>query len=324
MEEVQCRLRTSAVAWRAAQQTQHALRAPIKVVRQPGHFDGAEPTLLARRQRLRPDESHAGRQHGVNLDEQRNLRRPRLSDAAMSIRADVTLLWGSSIVESFSIVPPRHLTSRAPAERAGCPRPRLFRKNGEVYLQIGPFTEGTLRRPGEAPQSLGDRVSGPPDEPAFIPLPVGSVAEVALPPTTSSSAYRSCPLTARIAIEPEPALWKRRVLAQWQLTLAGLVLSVAAHAAVFATEPNPVLLPTQEDLSGPRGSAADNALPPHLRSVGSARAPRAGRESKRRFKPGRQSGTSAGGSTGGSFGAGRRRAWAPPCGTTVTLRSRRS
>jgi hypothetical protein len=189
-------------------------------------------------------------------------------DGPVTTQVEVTLSWGSSVVQTLTFCPPRTVhvgddgECPVPAERLGVPRlPLLVVAGGEVRLVVWPGTIGTVELRGRA-RRLDQIVAedGALASPSFpglltIPLPRGSRAEIVVSRQGAQSVYRAQPsedqLVLRVAVEEAPRRMLHRSLALRYAAAASLSLSLLAHVMVFAAEPDPVLSPTLDD-EGPR------------------------------------------------------------------------
>jgi len=181
----------------------------------------------------------------------------------MATRVEVSVSWGSTVVQTLQRCPASSvrfgdIDSAVPAARlGGAPLPLVVVSGGEVRLVVWPAVTGTVTLPGRGARRLDRFVTA--DDAAScaeaegmptIPLPSGSIAEIALSRDGSgASPYRAAAVDDRlvfhVAVSEAPRPLRRRAAALRHAAMAGLALSVLAHFTVFATEPDPVLEPTE-------------------------------------------------------------------------------
>jgi hypothetical protein len=201
--------------------------------------------------------------------ESEKLRSHAPSSGAVATRVEVSVSWGSTVVQTLSCCPPRSVRvgdvdSAVPAARlGGAPLPLVVVSGGEIRLVVWPAAAGTVTLPGERARRL-DRLLASGDA-SFcaeagsmptIPLPAGAIAEVALARDgAGASPYRAPArddrLVFHVTVDEAPRRLRSRAAAVRYAAAAGLAFSVLGHFTVFATEPDPALTPTEDE--GPAG-----------------------------------------------------------------------
>ncbi len=183
-----------------------------------------------------------------------------MSTATLTTQVEITISWGSSVVRTLTLCPPRAVQvgegeCAVPTEQLGGRRlPLLVVVDGEPRLVVWPGASGTATLRGERPRPIDRIVAEGGALPCrgargrlAIPLPVGATAEVVLSRRGAQSVYRDRGgddrVVLRVAVTRVPRRVRYRSLVVRYAAAASLALSLLAHFTVFATEPDPVLSP---------------------------------------------------------------------------------